>query len=383
MNTSAWRNACITCLIAFAASVGSSLSAYGKDIVVGQSTALTGVLASSGEPMRLGAKIYFDMVNATGGINGRMIRFISKDDQYKVDDTVRNISDLIERDDAVVLLGGSGTANNEAILNRKLLANARIALVGPRTGGGTLREPFNPYMFHIRSSYAAEVNKAIEHLTSVGLRKIGVIYQDDGFGMDGLSAAKAALKRAAIEPSFSAPYRRNSTEMTSAVKAALGAAPQAILLLTTTASTAEFAKLFHDAGGTAQLVALSVNDADAIIKAIGVKAAHGLAVTTVFPSPTRTDFGIVKEYQSALKRFGPKDALPSVVSLEGFIVAKVIVKALRRSGPTPTREAVMKSLETMSNTDLGGFSVNFGPGLRSGSHYVDITVINKNGVVLR
>jgi len=367
----------------FATSAGCSVSATAKDIVVGQSTALTGTLASSGEPMRLGAQVYFDMVNAGGGIQGQSIRFISKDDRYKVSDTVRNVADLIEKDQAIVLLGGSGTANNEALLKQKLLANAHIALVGPRTGGNGLREPFNPYMFHIRASYADEVNKAIEHFATVGLKRIGIVYQNDAFGTEGLAAAEAALKRHAMEPYFQATYERNSTKVESAVKTALATTPQAILLLTTSSATAEFTKLFHGAGGSAQLIALSVNNADSIIKEIGVNAAHGLAIITVFPSPTRADFGVVKEYQSALKKFGPKDAQLSIVSLEGFIVAKVIVEALRRSGPNPTRETVLKSLEKLNNTDIGGFWVDFGPTVRAGSHYVDISIIDRNGMVLR
>lgn len=383
MNKAGWYRLYAAYLLTFAIGAGYGISAHAKDIVIGQSTALSGVLASSGEPMRQGAKLYFDMVNAEGGINGRMIRFISLDDRYKVEDTLRNVSQLIERDQAVVLLGGSGTANNQALLNQKLLANANIAMVGPRTGALTLREPLNPYMFHVRASYTAEVEKAIEHFASIGYKKIGVVYQNDSFGVDALSAAKKALLQRSIQAVFLAAYERNSTEVASAVSTAIAADAQAILLLTTSRPTAEFTKQFREAGGTAQLVALSVNDAISIIKEIGVKAAHGLAITTVFPSPTRTDFGIVKEYQLALKKFGPRDEPLSIVALEGFIVAKVIVEALRKAGPDLSRQAMIKSLETMRDADIGGFHIDFGPRLRAGSQYVDITIINKNGMILR
>lgn len=357
--------------------------AHAGEIVIGQSTALSGVLASSGEPMRLGAQLCFDMVNASGGINGRKIRFISKDDEYKVERTVANVVELTEKEGAVVLLGGSGTTNNEALLQQGVLQKAGIALVGPRTGGSSLREPFNPWLFHVRASYAEEVGAALRHFTSVGFRSIGFVYQDDSFGKDGLAAGLAALARAGIEPAFTATYERNSTRVGPAVEAALAARAQAILLLTTTAPTAEFARLYREAGGNAQLLALSINDAQSIMQRIGVRAAHGLAFTTVFPSPSRTDFGIVKEYHAALRKFGPAGAQASVVSLEGYIVAKVIVEALRRAGPQATRESVMKSLETLKDADLGGFWVSYGARQRAGSHYVDISIINKNGLLLR
>ena len=107
-------------------------TAHARDIVVGQSTALTGVLASSGVPMRLGAQICFDLVNEEGGVNGERIRFISLDDGYKVDETLKNVKGLIENDNVVVLVGGSGTSNNEALLKQKILANANLAVVGLR-----------------------------------------------------------------------------------------------------------------------------------------------------------------------------------------------------------------------------------------------------------
>lgn len=358
-------------------------AARAKDIVVGQSTALTGVLASSGVPMRLGAQVCFDQVNEEGGVNGERIRFISLDDGYKVDETLKNVKGLIENDNVVVLVGGSGTSNNEALLKQKILANANLAVVGPRTGGSSLRDPYNPYLFHLRASYAQEVKKALEYFISTGSRKIGIVYQDDAFGIDALSAATTALKQAGVEPVFSSTYERNTTKVEPSVKVALAAKPQAILLLTTSGPTAEFVKLFREAGGASQLMALSINDPNSIIKSTGIKNAHGLSITTVFPSPTRTDYPVIKAYQAALKKFGPPDAQPTLGGLEGYFAARVVVEGLKNAGANPTREKVLLSLERLSNKDLGGFRLNFGPNKRSGSNYVDISIISKNGAILR
>lgn len=356
---------------------------YAKDIVIGQSVDLTGPLSGAGIPMRLGAQVCFDMVNAAGGINGQKIRFVSRDDNYKVAQTVQNVKDLIEKEDAVVLVGESGTANNEALLKEKVLENAGIAVVGPRTGATSLRQPFNPYLFHLRASYTQEIDKAVEYYTSIGAKKIGIVYQNDAFGADTTASAKAALKRTGLEPLFLATYDRHSIELGPAVKEALAASPQAILLLTTVAPTATFVKLYREAGGAAQMTTLSINDPDTIIKSIGINLARGLSVTTVFPTPTRDDYPIIKEYHTALKKFGPADVQPNLSSLEGYLAAKIIVEALKRTGPNPTREKVMHSLETFGNTDLGGFRVNFSPKSRTGSTYVDISIISKEGRVLR
>jgi ABC-type branched-subunit amino acid transport system substrate-binding protein len=356
---------------------------YSKDIVVGQSVDLTGPLSSAGIPMRMGAQICFDMVNAAGGVNGQKIRFVTRDDNYKVAQTLSNVRDLISKEDIVVLVGESGTANNEALLKEKVLENASLAVVGPRTGATSLRQPYNPYLFHLRASYAQEIDKAVEYYTSVGSKKIGIVYQNDAFGADVLTAAKAALKRVGVEPAFLATYERDSIKLEPAVKEALGASPQAILLLTTVAPAATFVKLYREAGGAAQLMTLSINDPDTIIKSVGIQHARGLTTTTVFPTPSRDDYPIVKEYHAALKKYGPADAQPNLSSFEGFLAGKVIVEALKKAGPNPTREKVMQSLETFSNADLGGFRMNFGPKSRSGSSYVDISIISKDGRVLR
>jgi ABC-type branched-subunit amino acid transport system substrate-binding protein len=354
-----------------------------KDIVVGQSVDLTGPLSGAGIPMRLGAQICFDMVNAAGGVNGQKIRFVTRDDNYKVAQTVSNVKELIDKEDVVVLVGESGTANNEALLKEKVLENASLAVVGPRTGATSLRQPFNPYLFHLRASYGQEIDKAVEYYTTVGIKKIGIVYQNDAFGADVTTSAKAALKRAGLEPAFLVTYDRQSIDLGPAVKEALAASPQAILLLTTIAPAGTFVKLYREAGGAAQLMTLSINDPDTIIKFAGVHNARGLTTTTVFPTPSRDDFPIIKEYHAALKKFGPADAQPNLSSFEGYLAAKVIVEALKKAGPNPTREKVLHSLETFTNADLGGFRVNFGPKLRAGSSYVDISIVNREGRVIR
>jgi len=356
---------------------------HAKDIVVGQATALTGALASSGVPMRLGAQVCFDAVNATGGINGHQIKFISKDDQYKVEETVRLVKEFVEKDDAVVLLGGSGTSNNEELLRQKILQNADIALVGPRTGATALRKPFNPYMFHVRASYAQEVEKGLNYYLTSGTKRIGIVYQDDGLGQDGLAAAQNFLANEKIEPAFTTTYERNSIKVEEAVKKALSSNAQAILLVMTSAPAAAFVKLYRESEGNAQLMTLSNVDADTVIKNAGLHNAHGLAITTVFPSPTRVEIPVVKEYRANLAKYGPKDAQPSIVSLEGYIAAKVIVEAVKRAGANVTRENVMHSLESLSKTEIGGYRVDFGSKSRMGSTYVDMSIINKNGAVIR
>jgi branched-chain amino acid transport system substrate-binding protein len=108
---------------------------------------------------------------------------------------------------------------------------------------------------------------------------------------------------------------------------------------------------------------------------------YGVAISQVVPFPWSPAVPIVKEYQQILKQAGNTDY--NFSSLEGFIVGKVMAEGLRRAGRDLTREKLVAALESMNNVDLGGFNVNFSPANHSGSTYVDLTMIGRQGKFLK
>lgn len=129
-----------------------ALHARGTEIVVGQVAPLSGVLASTGAQMVTGGRIYFEHVNAQGGIHGRRIRHLVVDDGYKVDETVRLTRELLAQPELLALFGFAGTANVGKLLTDGVLEQGGAALVAPYTGGENLRTPFNPWIFHLRAA---------------------------------------------------------------------------------------------------------------------------------------------------------------------------------------------------------------------------------------
>jgi len=352
------------------------------EIVIGQVAPLSGVLADTGKDMVLGAKIYFDQVNEQGGIHGRKIRHVVKDDGYKVDDTVRLTKEVIENDNAIALIGFAGTGNVAELLNRKVLEDAKIALVAPYTGGEVLRTPFNPYIFHIRAGYADEAEGIVNHLLMLNMKRIGVMYQDDPFGKAGLAGVEAALKRRNLQLAATGAYEKNTDNVSDAVKAIAKANPQAVVMISVNKSTAAFSKQIRAASTVAQLVNISVVNPKEIARLIGADNARGIGVAQVMPYPQSPTTAIVREYQQAMKKYAPSAEL-SYTSFEEFIGAKVLVEGIRRAGKTPTRPGVIEALETLSAFDTGGFTVRFSPTSRIGSRFVEITVIGKDGRLLR
>lgn len=358
------------------------LPARAADLVVGQVAPLSGVLASTGAQMVLGGKIYFDWVNAQGGVHGATLRQEVLDDGYKVPDTVRLTRELLARPDVVALYGFAGTANITQLLADGVLEQGGAALVAPYTGGESLRSPFNPWIFHVRAGYADEAEHMVQQLTTLGMDRVAVMYQDDGFGKAGLAGVEAALAKRKLKLVASAGYERNTDQVDAAVQAIKTSNAQAVIMIAVNKPAAAFIKRYREAGGGAQLYNISVVDPTELVKLAGLKNAHGLGISQVVPYPYRPQLPVVREYQQLLKKYAP-EAEVNYTSFEQFLGAKVLVEALRRAGPAPTRARVLKALESLQGWDLGGVAVSYSPTNRIGSRYVEVTVIGANGRLMK
>ena len=368
------------------ASVTTNIS-YAEDILIGQSAPITGPIADVGQNMVLGVKLYFDYVNDNGGIFGKKIKHIVKDDIYKVPDTVKNIKELIEKDNVVALIASAGTGPLTEVVKQKILETSGTVLIAPYTGAGTLREPFEAtrHFFHIRASYAGEAEGIVDQLMSLQLDKIAVFYQNDGFGKVGLDGVIAALKKRGKTIVSSGSYE--STKPEDVQKAAddiLKGDPSAVVIWGTGKPAANFIKATRTKSRIAQYVTVSVASPKQIYDIAGPKIARGVGIAQVMPYVfSQGTAPIVKEYYAALKKYGPSGAAPNYASLEEFIGAKALVEGIKRGGNKVTRESIFKGLESMNAYDVGGFKVSFSPTSHAQSNFVEVTVISKNGSLIR
>lgn len=352
------------------------------DLTVVQVAPLTGVLASTGQQMVLGGKIYFDWVNAHGGIHGAKIKHTVIDDGYKVDETVRLTREALVNPEVIALFGFAGTANISQLLADGILDVGGAPLVAPYTGGESLRSPFNPYIFHVRAGYVDETEHMVQQVATLGMTRIAVMYQNDAFGKAGLAGVEAAAAKRNMTIAVAASYERNTDQVQDAVQKIKTADPQAIIMISVNRSTAAFAKQYRAAGGSGQLYNISVVDPAELIKLAGLKAVHGLGISQVVPYPFGANKPVVREYQTLMQTYGGGQAF-SYTSFEEFLGAKVLVEGLLRAGASPTRAKLVRALEGMDNFDLGGTRVHYSPTNRIGSRFVEVTVIGGAGKLLR
>jgi branched-chain amino acid transport system substrate-binding protein len=373
------KTAVLAALILAAAPAAAQQPGVTADkILLGQAAVFTGPAAQLGIQMRNGIKSYVDFVNEKGGVHGRKLELVTEDDKYEPAGATTASQALIEKHKVFALLGYVGTPTGVAHL--KVTTAAKVPLVGMFTGAEVLRAPLNRYVFHVRASYYDETEKMVEQVVSTGGKKIAVFYQADAYGEAGRMGTEIALKKRNLQIHSNGTVERNTVAVQKAVQAIHASQPDAVVMVGAYAACAEFIKQMKAAGSGAQFYNVSFVGSAALASALG-KEGLGVAISQVVPFPWGTGVPVVKEYQAMAKKAGFTDY--NFGAMEGFLVAKVMVEGLRRTGRNLTREGFVDAMEKMNDVDLGGFYVSYSPTSHTGSKFVDLTIIGRDGKFLR
>jgi branched-chain amino acid transport system substrate-binding protein len=341
-------------------------------IRIGQPSGFTGAVAPGVKENTDGAKLYIDAVNARGGVNGQKIELLSVDDKFDPKVTVEVARKLITEDKVIALFMNRGTPHSQALM--PLIEEFKIPLVAPSTGAMVLHEPVNPLIFNVRATYQREAEKAIQHLATIGITRIGILQTDDSFGADSVLGALRGLEKAQLKPLFLEKLDRAKPDLAGLAAVVAKNQPQAVIFIASAGTVA--AGTIREAGSRAQVVTLSNNASGGFIKLLG-EHARGVIVTQVFPYERSLAAPIVKEAADLARAKGVPEVTPAM--LEGFAGAKVLVEGLRRAGPNPTPARLTQALEGLRRYDIGGLEITYGPNNRSGLDYADLSIIGPDG----
>lgn len=352
-----------------------------SSITIGMSSPFSGPNGAYGVDMRQTIEAYFAQINKGGGINGRKLSLVALDDGYETERAVANTKSLINEKNAFALLAFYGSSPTTEAMNT-VFGPAKVPLVGTISGAGTLREAMssNPnarYMFNVRASYADETEVIVNQLVSLGLKNIAVFYQNDGFGKSGLEGVTTALKKHNMAPSAVGTVERNSVDVAKAVEAIAKATPQAVVMVTLYKPTAAFVKAMKKIGQNPMLSTLSPVGAEQMVQELGADA-RGIVVSQVVPYPWNNVVPVVRDYQ----KLSEKQQF-TYYGLEGYIMARTLVEGLKRAGKDLTRDKLVSALESLSNTDIGGYRINYSATARQASHFVELTVVGPGGRLLK
>jgi ABC-type branched-subunit amino acid transport system substrate-binding protein len=361
------------------------------------SAAFRGTAAGLGTEFYRGAQAYYDEVNLRGGVHGRTITVVAFDDNYEPNPCIKNTIQLLEKEQVFTLSNYVGTPTlTRALPVIKRYGEQQVVLVGNFTGAQPQREaPYADQVFNIRASYRQEMMALVDRFWALGARTFGVYYQIDAYGRSGTDGVARGLAQRGARIAAEATYPRQAKfmdDMTPAVNELRRANVDVVLCTGAYQGCGAFVRSAREAGWTAPISNVSFVGSDAMLallvkhgRTTGRDYTRALVNSQVVPAYDDTSLPGVAEYRTLMERYNP--AVPealrdpqyavqrhSFISLEGFVNAKVVVEALRRAGPQPTRVSFRQALESLTKFDLGiGAPLTFGPDRHQGLDSVYFT----------
>lgn len=346
-------------------------------IVLGQSAVFSGDSAQLGIRANLGAMVFFDALNARGGVVGRKIVLIKDDDNFEPANAAENTIQFIENDKVFALFAYVGSATSNAAL--PFVGKAKLPFFAPLSGAAQLHDASNRYVFNIRASLLDEISHTLGQMAVMGIKRIAIFYQNDAEGKIGLNAVITAAQNFGLTIVETASVERNALGVMGASGKLLAKKTDAVLQLCNYMPAATLIKEMRKAGYLGQFFNTSLVGSSALATALG-KDGVGISISQVVPLPWDSRSPLVNEYQKAMQKAGHTDY--DFTSLESYIAAKAFSEIAHKVGRDLSRERFIKLAESMGNIDLGGYTLNFAPNKHNGSNFVEMVVIGKNGSFL-
>jgi branched-chain amino acid transport system substrate-binding protein len=337
-----------TVILSSAHGVSAEQGVTDKEILVGMSNALTGPASALGTGMKAGALAYFNKINASGGVHGRKIRLVSYDDGYEPKNTVDNTNKLIMTDKVFALFGYVGTPTASAIV--PVINKEKIPFFGPFTGAEFLRNPVNKYIYNVRASYFDEAEEQVRFLTAKGIKKIGILFQNDAYGLAVKGGVLKALGKRNMTLSGEGRFERNTMEIDAGLAALKKEEPEAVIMVGTYKAMAVFIKKAKAEGFNPVFLNVSFVGTAALVKELG-GAGDGVIITQVMPSPTDGSVPLVKQYRADMQAAGHREL--DYTDLEGYVDAVAFTEILKKAGSNLTREAFLAAAEGLNASKDG------------------------------
>ena len=374
-----WR-ACLPLLMAAlaAGTAGAETGVFHDRLLLGQSASLSGPLAGAAEACAQGARAYFDVVNAHGGVHGRRIEMRMHDDGYDAQEAVANTRRLIHDDKVFALFGHVGWPGVAAVL--PVVTEARVPFLFPCSGAPSLYDAFNRQVFTVRASYTREYRYLLRMFNRMGIKRLALLYQNNVFGkrlFDELNAEAEARSLSVFPGAIDA-----ASNFPALLRRTLAQGPDAVLLVNgDPLLNVTVVRGLQEAGYHGRYFGASVTGQRTFIEQLGAFS-RGVVIAQVVPSPWQVSIPLVADYRKLMEAQGVSEF--SFGSMEGFIGARIVVEALRRAGRHLTRERLIEALESINenNFEHRGFPVNFSATNHQGADFVDTAMISSSTLFL-
>ena len=341
-------------------------------ITIGQSLALLGPGSALAAPFHTGAKLYFDRVNAAGGVNGRKIELVTLDDRGSPAMTQANTKKLLDQG-VLALFGYYGS--QQVTQAYPLIKDTEVLLFAPMSAADELRGANFPNVYSVRPGYAEEAAAITKHAETLGARKLAIVHASDGESLAALDSAERTMS--SMGANLVAKAAMGSGSIANAVDKALAAKPESVLVVSDANSAAGVIRDIRAKGFRGPIYGFSNTGESLLAEELGPTGA-GVVVVRVVPKSENPKAAVVRELQADAAAANAGKV--NVYMVEGYIAARVLTEALRRASNAPTRAKLRKAIEGLDNVSVGGFRVHFADD-RVASKLVELSLIDSQGKV--
>ncbi len=345
-------------VLAVGSLIATSLPAYAEtgvsrtEIKLGITLPLTGAASPGYNKIGNAMNAYFKYVNVNGGVYGRNVTLIQKNDEYSPQLSIAKTNELILKDKVFALVGPLGTANFTSVHKSVGIAKRGVPSLFLNTGfSGFGSKKSYPTSFMVLPSYAMEAKIISQFLKENHAgKKLGIVYQNDEFGIDGMGAFKAAGIKFDVTVPYTSGSQSAATAQTWVSQLAAGGA-QVVVFFGVTSATAPLLAVSAAARYAPQWILGSVGADPLTLRALGVPLAvlNGAQTPAGNPSPNDTSDEYVKQFQEINTKYNPGVAFDDYV-LQGMNIGLMTVQALRAAGSSPTRKGLIRAMETKGST---------------------------------
>jgi branched-chain amino acid transport system substrate-binding protein len=346
------------------------------EIVLGHTGILSGPLGVPVKVVMAGAGLAFDAVNAQGGLSGRKIRVVSLDDELKPEKALANYEKLLAEHRVFAFFGcvGSGTTAAGA----KVVNQSGAPTVGGYAVSDSAREKMGGAGYFVRATFAREAQALVQHLTTIGVSRIAVAYLDNPGGAEVAKLVEAALDTLKLKPEAAVAVKGDGSGNEASGKALADSKAQAVIMYLGGGIGGEVMKAAWAAGGRQMFYGMSIVPGDVTAKLVGDKTS-GLAISQIVPYPWSEVDATAREFRQLAER--AKVDL-GYLSYEGYVNALVMIEGLRRTGRDLTRAKLHAALKAMK-LRIGGMEIDFTGASNTGSRFIEMVRVTKEGKFIR
>ncbi|CUI08701.1 ABC transporter substrate-binding protein [Massilia antarctica] len=352
------------CLSLSAARAGAA-----EQIVVGHAIDLSGPNGSIGRDYVAGITTYFDSINVKGGINGKKIVYTVRDDHGVAAESARLAGTLIQQDRANYLLGAIGAESTQAILAAPAFADSRHVLFAPLTDA--FPAPRGRVIFW-RPSMERECQFILAYFDKLGLKKIGIVLQDTPHNQKTYQMVAEEVRKRGMTLVGTA---RVSANIEADAKQLSASGAKVVLMIADTIGASQFLKAFRKHDASTFVAGTSLINLATLSEIAGARATEWTVFSQVVPNPGSTASRLQSEHIDMMKKF--RDEPVSAITLEGFAVAKTLVKVIQMEA------AGRGGLQTMAASrtpiDIGGMTILSADRKSTMSEFVDIALFKRDG----